>query len=165
MIRRGGQRQFGNCFVHFTRGWKEDAVCARSVWLSLPRKRPELEEFLKRRNYRSFLSQVADKRYVKACKGGLKYARFGLSRATYILHVFSKAQFPIYDSNTHLGICLLTHGYYNDWEIQRTKSDDPGWYLERFCAIIGDLQQQCAANGSAFLRDVDKALFQYGKQD
>lgn len=164
VIRRGGQRNFGKCLVYFTRGWKENAVCARTVWLSLASKRRGLEEFLDRRDYRSFLNQVADEQYLKAGRGGLSSARFGLSRATYILHVFSKARFPIYDRNTHRGISRLTHGYYNGWEIRKMKSDDADWYLERFCAIIGDLQQQCGALESASFRQVDKALFQYGKQ-
>jgi hypothetical protein len=162
-IRGGGQRQFGQCHVHFTGNWRPNAVCAYTVWLRLPQRRSQLEEFMSREDYRSFLDQVASEHFVKACNGGHKSVPFGLSRATYILHVFSKARFPIYDSNTHSGICLLTHGHYHGWGIPKTKSKDPDWYLERFCAIIGDLQQQCAANGGAFLREADKALFQFGK--
>lgn len=163
-IRRGGQRQFGQYHVHFTGNWKPNAVCAYTVWLSLPQRRSQLEEFMSREDYRSFLNQVASEHFVKACHGGHKSVPFGLSRATYVLHVFSKARFPIYDRNTHRGISRLTHGYYNGWEIRKMKSDDADWYLERFCAIIGDLQQQCGAHESASFRQVDKALFQYGKR-
>jgi len=163
-IRLGGQRQFGQCHVHFTDNWKPNAVCACTVWRSLPQRRSQLEEFMSREDYRSFLNQVASEHFVKACKGGRKSVLFGLPRATYILHVLSKAWFPIYDSNTHSGICLLTHGHYHGWGIPKTKSRDPAWYLGRFCAIIGDLQQQCGAHEGAFFRQVDKALFQYGKQ-
>ncbi len=118
---------------------------------------------MSREDYRSFLNQSASEHFVKACHGGYKSVPFGLSRATYILHVFSKARFPIYDSNTHSGICLLTHGRYHGWGIPKTKSKDPDWYLGKFCAIIADLQQQCAVHDNASRREVDKALFQYGK--
>lgn len=84
-IRRGGQRHFGGCHVHFTDNWKPYAVCAYTVWRSLPQRRSQLEEFMSRQDYCSLLNQVASEHFVNACNGGRKSVSFGLSRATYIL--------------------------------------------------------------------------------
>jgi hypothetical protein len=86
-------------------------------------------------------------------------ATFGLSRATYVLHVFSGAEFSIYDKNTHRGVYLLTGGHYADSTILKTKEDDPTWYLVTFCSIVRQLGETCAASP----RRVDQALFCYGK--
>lgn len=122
-----------------------------------------LAQHLSQGEYRDFLVLLAEQHYTKAAKTGAVTAAFGLARATYVLHMFSHAKFPIYDSNTQSGIHFLTQGQYRGQTIQKTKKDDPDWYLETFCMIVRDLQEACAARDLPSQRAIDKALFCYGK--
>jgi hypothetical protein len=162
-LRHGVEREFGKCSVAFTGSWRPNAVAAYTVWRDLPRSRSTLTQHLDRRDYRSFLNHIAKKQFTKAAENGPKLTEFGLSRATYVLHVFSHAKFPIYDSNTQAGIYFLTQGRYGSHTIVKTKSKDPVWYLETFCNIVCDLQEACAARDLPSQRALDKALFSYGK--
>jgi hypothetical protein len=162
-LRHGVERKFGNCSVAFTGSWKPDAVAAYTVWRDLPRSRLILRQHLDREDYRSFLSCLAQKQFTKAAEKGPTLTEFGLSRATYVLHVFSRAKFPIYDSNTQAGIYFLTQGRYSSHKIAKTKTKDPDWYLETFCDIVRDLQGACEAWDAPSQRALDKALFSYGK--
>ena len=162
-LRHGVEREFGKCSVAFTGSWRPNAVAAYTVWRDLPRSRSTLTQHLDREDYRSFLNHIAKKQFAKAGKNGPGLAEFGLSRATYVLHVFSHAKFPIYDSNTQAGIYFLTQGRYGSHRIVKSKSKDPVWYLETFCKIVRDLQEACAAQDPPSLRALDKALFSYGK--
>jgi len=162
-LRHGVEREFGKCSVAFTGSWRPNAVAAYTVWRDLPRNRSTLRQHLDGEDYRSFLSHIAKKQFTKAGTNGLQLTEFGLSRATYVLHVFSHAKFPIYDSNTQAGIYFLTQGRYGSNGILKSKSKDPGWYLETFCNIVRDLQEACAARDLPSQRALDKALFSYGK--
>jgi hypothetical protein len=155
-----GGRRFGNCWVSFTGRWSATAAsCAYTVWRNLPIDRSVLERYLSQGEHREFLVDLAERSYLKASKGRPAKAAFGLSRATYVLHVFSQAEFPIYDKNTHRGVYSLTEGRYGSETIWRTKTDDPVWYLGTFCRIVRDLEVACMASRRA----VDQALFCYGK--
>jgi hypothetical protein len=162
-LRHGVERKFGTCSVAFTGSWKPNAVAAYTVWRDLPRSRSTLRQHLDRQDYRSFLDHLAKKQFTKAAEDGPKLTEFGLSRATYVLHVFSRAKFPIYDSNTQAGIHFLTRGRYGIHTISKGKSKDADWYLKTFCNIIRDLQEVCAARDLPSQRALDKALFSYGK--
>ena len=162
-LRHGVEREFGKCSVAFTGSWRPNAVAAYTVWRELPRSRSTLRQHLDREDYRSFLNHIAKKQFTKAGTNGPVLAEFGLSRATYVLHVFSHAKFPIYDSNTQAGIHCLTQGRYGSQRVVKSKSKDPGWYLETFCKIVRDLQEACAAQDLPSQRALDKALFSYGK--
>lgn len=153
-------RQFGNCRVSFTGAWSETAAsCAYDVWKNLPLQPSVWEEHLPSRKHSALLVHLSKQSYLKRAKGGMVRATFGLSRATYVLHVFSGAEFPIYDRNTHRGAYLLTGGRYADRTILKTKEDDPAWYLDTFCSIVRQLGKTCAASP----RRVDQALFCFGK--
>jgi len=86
------------------------ASCAYTVWRSLPGSRETLARYLRSEQFCEFLAHFAEQRYDKASKSGVVNACFGLSRATYVLHVFSRSRFPIYDANTHSGLHFLTQG-------------------------------------------------------
>ncbi len=152
---------FGNCSVKFTDKWKPGTVAAYGVWRSLPDCRSALEQYLLRGQHRLFLDHLSQKSFMKPCKGGgVTSTKFGLSRSTFVLHILSRARFPIYDSNTQAGIHLLTQG-----QIVKTKTAaiDGDWYLRMFCTIIHDLQGACSASDLQSQRTLDKALFCYGK--
>lgn len=158
-VRHGAKVKFGNCSVSFTGSWKPNAVAAYTVWRNLPQIRSALRQYLDREEYCSFLNHLSKERFKKVGRNhALVDAQFGLSRATYVLHVFSGAKFPIYDRNTHAGIHFLTQGRY-----RKTKTTDPEWYLGTFCTVVHDLQEACAARDLPSQRKLDKALFCYGK--
>jgi hypothetical protein len=114
--------QFGNCWVSFTGTWSATAAsCAYMVWRRLPEVRSILAQRLSQGEYRDFLVLLAEQQYTKAAKTGAVEAAFGLARATYVLHMFSHAKFPIYDSNTQSVIHFLTQGQYRGQTIQKTK--------------------------------------------
>jgi len=133
--------KFGNCWVSFTGIWSAKAAsCAYTVWQKLE-SRSALAQYLSQEKYRDFLVYLAQQQYTKASKTGAVSADFGLARATYVLHMFSRAKFPIYDKNTHAGIYLLTQGRYGSGTIRKTKTGDADWYLKTFCVVIRDLQE------------------------
>ena len=155
--------RFGNCWVTFNGKWSEGAAgCAYRVWKGLPRSSECLVQYLAREEHRDFLVHLAGQCYRKASKGGSADAAFGLSRATYVLHIFSGAEFPIYDSNTHRGVHALTQGRYDGQTIPKTKMKSPNSYLETFCRIVRDLQEACNATDVPSRRAIDQALFCYG---
>lgn len=156
--------KFGSCWCSFNGKWGPTAAsCAYTVWRNLPGNRAMLAQFLRSEQFREFLAYVAGLRYAKASRGGAVNATFGLSRATYVLHVFSRASFPIYDGNTQRGLHFLTQGRYLGQRISKLKTHDPDWYLSTFCTIIRDLERECDAKGLDAQRAIDKALFCYDK--
>lgn len=84
--------------------------------------------------------------------------RFGLSRASFVLHVLSRGIYPIYDGNTHRGLYRLTRGTSYEGRIRASKQQDSNWYLQTFQMIVGQLQAACDCD----VRLLDKALFAYG---
>lgn len=157
-------RLFGKSMVYFTGVWSPTAAsCAYTVWQRLPQYRSMLQECLDQGDYQRFLDHLSGLQYTKAGRGGMTNATFGFPRASYVLHVFSQGEFPIYDSNTHSGIYLLTGGRYKGQPITKTKAKDSRWYLMTFCKIIRELQTACSANDLHTQRALDKALFCYGK--
>jgi hypothetical protein len=80
-----------------------------------------------------------------------------------VLHVFSRATFPIYDCNTQCGLHFITQGHHLGLRIPKSKTHDPDWYLNIFCRIIRDLERECDAKDLEGKRAIDKALFCYGK--
>ena len=157
--------KFGDCWVSFSGKWSEVAAssCAYQVWQRLPQTRESLARYLDRGEHREFLAHLARQSYRKASRGGITDAKFGLSRATYVLHIFSSAEFPIYDNNTHAGAHALTQGRFEGQIIPKTKVDNPEWYLRTFCRIVQDLQEACQATDISSRRAVDQALFCCGK--
>jgi len=164
-IRHSAKVDFGNCRVSLTKAWSPTAAsCAYRVWKKLLQHRAELEQHLDRGAFFAFLDQLAQLSYEKASGSGRTDASFGLSRATYVLHLLSGAKFPIYDKNTHLGIHFLTQGRYDSHTIKKMKTDDPRWYLATFCPIVRTLEEVCAVRDLPSQRALDKALFCYGKR-
>lgn len=76
--------------------------------------------------------------------------RFGLSRASTLLHFISGGRYPIFDSRV---IAALTHllGQAPEYTIR--------WYLGSLCQIIADMADCC---GTKDHRTIDQALFCYG---
>ena len=153
--------RFGSCWCSFNGKWSPAAAsCAYTVWRNLPGSRATLAQYLRSEQFYEFLGYVSGQ---QAPRAGVVGASFGLSRATYVLHVFSRATFPIYDGNTQRGLHFLTQGRHLGRRIPRSKTHDPDWYLNIFCKIIRDLERECNAKDLEAQRAIDKALFCYGK--
>ncbi len=86
---------------------------------------------------------------------------FGLSRASFVLHVLSQTKFPIYDKNTHRAVYDLTRGGPYENHIPLTKQQGAAWYVDGFCRVFSELRGAC---GSPNTRLLDKALFAYGRE-
>ena len=75
--------------------------------------------------------------------------RFGLSRATTLLHFMSAGAFPIYDSRVRRAVKRLCN---------ERAPGNMDWYLKSYIPVFRDLLRACGASA----RDLDKALFAYG---
>lgn len=147
---------FDGDFVQFNGRWGPSASSvAYEVWQKIHGDVAQLKSWLKAKNHDAFLE------YLAAKVAGNK--RFGLSRATYVLHIFSKARFPILDSNVCAALHQLLDGRYRDTTFPK-KIASSCTYLSTFCPIIWDLEAECDTEAvPQRRRDLDKALFAYGR--
>ena len=128
--------------------WKPNvASVAYPVWMQAASERPicpnedHVAEFLNDWSERSYTDNFASKPVVK---------RFGLSRATTLLHFISGGRFPIFDSRVRRALARLL-----DAPVPNTIR----WYLDSYCPMFLQIAALC---GTEDLRRVDKALFSYG---
>ena len=153
-------RLFGGVAVSFNRKWSPAAwSCAYEAWQRLKGCLPNLRDLLARKKIEDFLGPLAKLAYER----GRGKAHLGLSRATYVLHIFSEGRFPIYDKWTHRGTYLLVGGRYGAVTIGKNKSSDVTFYLKTWYPMIEELQHVCNATDRQLQREVDKALFAYGR--
>jgi hypothetical protein len=157
----GRQEQFSSADLELIGRWKDRAnTDARwgpnvasvgyAVWkqaaAELPRTR--LGEIVPD----TFLADWSSRQYVNRFKNGTgRKARFGLSRATTLLHFISRGKFPIFDSRVRRAIKRLGSPVPNKVEA----------YLNSYCPMFREIARVC---GTRNFRDVDKALFSYGKK-
>ena len=102
----------------------------------------------------AFLDQWANLTYTDTFKAGPRKKRFGLSRATTLLHFLSGGLYPIFDSRVKTGLARLCGG--------RELEDDVSTYLTSCVPLVRQLARQC---GTDDIRLIDKALFSYGAMD
>jgi hypothetical protein len=139
--------------------WKDDATSdakwkpniasvAFEIWMKaaaqLPREpRPDLvAQFLDHWSELSYQDQYQN--------GKRRTKRFGLSRASTLLHFVSGGKYPIFDSRVITALAYIL-GKEPPYTIR--------WYLDFFCGIIAAMADSCGTND---LRAVDQALFCYG---
>jgi len=132
--------------------WKENvASVAFLIWEQAASERPgcpagdegQLREFLERWSARTYTDTYSS--------GVSRSKRFGLSRATTLLHFLSGGFYPIFDSRVRVAIARLT----NEPEMDYTL----GAYLDGCIPKCRELASLCHARN---IREVDKALFSYG---
>jgi hypothetical protein len=90
----------------------------------------------------------------REAKSGTKAKRFGLSRATTLLHFVSGGRYPIFDSRVRRAVKKLT---------RVTQVNSVDWYVNEFCQISRELAELCETVSDC--RKLDKALFAYGGRD
>jgi hypothetical protein len=76
--------------------------------------------------------------------------RFGLSRATTLLHFLSGGHFPIFDSRVRKAVGRL---------LNSRVSNTVHWYMNSYCPLFLEIADVCSTKD---LRKVDMALFSYG---
>lgn len=129
--------------------WKlNTASVAYSVWMSAARELPScprdeegVVEFLDNWSNRSYVDQFQTKEVTK---------RFGLSRASTLLHFLSGGRFPIFDSRVRKALTRL---------LGTNVPNSVDWYMQSYCPLVTQVANAC---GTTDLRTVDKALFSYG---
>jgi hypothetical protein len=128
--------------------WRPNvASVAYPIWMaaaSEPPKCPEKNQVAK------FLTDWSERKYSDQCPNGLKEKRFGLSRATTLLHFLSGGDFPICDSRVKRAMKRIRN---------TPVSKTVGWYLDSYCPFFFQVAAMCATTE---FRNVDKALFSYG---
>lgn len=101
-------------------------------------------------NLDAFLADWSERMYTDTFSAKTVVKRFGLSRASTLLHFLSKGRFPIFDSRVRRALGRLTG-----------KAIPPTIraYLDDYCPLFVEIAAEC---GSGDLRQVDQALFSFG---
>lgn len=129
--------------------WKPNvASVAYAIWMQAASELPKSPS--DPHGAAKFLQDWSERKYTDTYKdGGRREKRFGLSRASTLLHFVSGARYPIFDSRVKTALEDLTAGSLdNTVEV----------YLETVCPVVAEIEKQCQAKP----RSVDNALFEYG---
>jgi hypothetical protein len=131
--------------------WKPNvASVAYPIWLQAA---SELPKWPGESAVADFLNDWSKREYTDDYATGRVEKRFGLSRATTLLHFISGGRFPIFDSRVRQAMRrLLT--------LNPPVPNTVNWYLESYCPLFRELADLCGAEDH---RTLDKALFSYGR--
>lgn len=137
------------------RQWKPNvAHVAYIIWMQAVQELPKCPE---ESNVVVFLDDWSGRMYTDVFeKKGPVEKRFGVPRATTLLHFVSGGHFPMIDSRVRRAIARLCNDHVRPKNTVR-------WYLESFRPIFSELAALCKTEGD--LRMLDKALFSYGASE
>ena len=126
-------------------------MVAYAIWMQAAEELPstrivELDVF-------AFLKDWASREYTDAQRVRLVRKRFGLSRATTLLHVLSGGDYPICDARVRRAYKRLTG---------RPAPNRLDWYLNTYLKFFAAVSLEC---GTQNRRLVDQALFAYGSRN
>ena len=128
--------------------WKANvASVAYPIWMQVARELPKCPEGSA---VRDFLEYWSARKYTDEYASGPVEKRFGLSRATTLLHFVSGGNFPIFDSRVRRAMTRM---------LNTAVPNTVGWYLDSYCPLFLEVASLC---GTEDLRMVDMALFSYG---
>jgi len=132
--------------------WRPNvAMVAHQIWLQAAAELPGIR--VSDENAGAFLADWSERKYEdRYANARVQHKRFGLSRATTLLHFLSGGVHPIFDSRVRSGVKRLTGK-----SVAQTVEAYLTTYVPLFQAIA-------AACGTTDFRTVDKALFSYGKR-
>ena len=132
--------------------WKPNvAMVAYEIWMQAASQLPKCPA---EEHVAEFLRNWSERNYRNKYRSGVaQEKRFGLSRATTLLHFLSGGHFPIFDSRVRRAVSRLF-----DWPARNTVL----WYLDSYRPIFSQIAAAC---GTTDLRHVDKALFCYGARN
>jgi hypothetical protein len=132
--------------------WRTNvASVAYPIWIQAAQELPRCP--IKREDIEAFLTEWSNRKYTDVFpkSGRSIQKRFGLSRATTLMHFLSGGRFPIFDRRVRTAVIRL-YGC----RVQNTVH----WYLDSFCPLFQELAVLCETPND--LRKLDKALFAYG---
>jgi hypothetical protein len=138
-----------------TRKWKPNiASVAYPIWMQASSQLPGIR-ITDDLAAREFLIAWTTKTYRNFYRNGLeREPKFGLSRASTLLHLVSGGNFPIFDSNVRRAVKRLTG--------RSAKKDDIEWYLCSYRQLFQHVMDECK---EIDVRRVDEALFSFGNRD
>ena len=129
--------------------WKPNvASVAYLIWKQAAKESPKCPQ---ESEVAGFLEDWSNRSYSDVFKNGSRKKRFGLSRATTLLHFISGGRYPIFDSRVKTAIARLL----DRPELSGTASS----YLESYIPLFKKLADHCETDD---FRMLDKALFSYG---
>lgn len=133
--------------------WKPNvASVAYLIWMQAAQDLPKCPE---QKDLETFLEDWSGRTYTDVFKKKSVEKRFGLSRASTLLHFLSGGRFPIYDSRVRTAIARLC--------TRSLPPDTVRWYLDSFLPLFSQLANACDTTND--LRVLDKALFTYGSSN
>jgi hypothetical protein len=141
--------------------WKPKTSAAYDIWMQAKENPPERppDDKIDREFAAKFLGDWSERKFAKPSAGGIvQDTRFGLSRATTLLHFIGVGRFPIYDSGIWYGLERL--GLRLPWTMTVEA------YFERFVPLFFSIASECGLSQSIDdLRKLDNALRCYGRKE
>src|SRR5205823_2829521 len=136
--------------------WTSGTPAAYDVWMQV---KEELRTRPHEDTLESFLTHWSDKSFVVGKKEDAqpRKRRFGLSRATTLLHFITGGDYPIMDAIVVKALARLGSPVSN--------TEEASGYLNSFCPLFSELAHMCGVAGTAGLRRLDNALLMYGSAD
>jgi hypothetical protein len=132
--------------------WKPNvASVAYLIWKQAAQ---ELPKCPKEDDVAAFLDDWSSRAYTDVFPSKSVEKRFGLSRATALLHFISGGRHPIFDSRVRTAVARLL----NSQGLPNTVSS----YVQSFLPLFKELADSCGCDTMDGLRMLDKALFSYG---
>jgi hypothetical protein len=132
--------------------WKRNiASVAYEIWMQAA---SELPQCPIDGRIQEFLTEWSERKYIDKYKNGKQRERhFGPPRAATLLYFVSGGRFPIVDSRVRRAIKRLLNG--------PEPPNTVKWYVDAYCSLFIEIGILCNATVK---RDIDKALFAYGKR-
>jgi hypothetical protein len=131
--------------------WKANiASVAYPIWMQAASELPKCPEDGEVEN---FLADWSERKYTDEFASGPREKRFGLSRATTLLHFVSGEGFPIFDAHVRRAMSRL---------LGEPVLNTVRWYLDSYLPLFLEVAALCGSKND--VRTVDKALFSYGKR-
>lgn len=132
--------------------WRRNiAMVAFPIWMQAADELPGTQ--VANLHVPSFLEDWSNKTYRDEYVNRAVEKRFGLSRASTLLHVLSGGKYPIFDSRVRRAFRRLTG---------ESAQNSGSWYLDSYIFFFSQLMVACDTKEATL---VDRALFSYGAKD
>jgi hypothetical protein len=130
--------------------WKPNvAQVAYRIWEQAAEQPPRCPE---ENEVADFLESWSNREYVDQFTSRSITKRFGLSRATTLLHFLTRGRYPIFDSRVRTAIARLG-------------CLEPEYTVASYMDCVPFLRELASQCGASDARELDKALFAYGALD